>query len=131
MSRGTFATVINCMDGRTQEAALRFLRPRFGVDWVDSVTEPGPIRILAERGPAAVLENIRTRLRISVESHKSRAIAVVSHEGCEGNPADREIQAIQLRKSLEVVRGWFPSAEVIGLWVAPVHGVWVAEEICC
>ncbi len=129
MERGSFGTVINCMDGRTQAPARRFLRDRFDVDFVDSITEAGPIRILAEGFPASTVEAIRERLRISIEDHGSQAVAVVAHEDCAGNPIDREVQMVQLARSLRRLNEWFPDVEVIGLWMAPVDGVWVPEEI--
>jgi len=129
MAEGTFGTVINCMDGRTQQPANRFLSERFGVTWIDTVTEPGPIKILADGAPAALLDSIRARLRISIEAHGSRKVAVVAHHDCAGNPEDEDIQRIQLDKSMKVVRGWFPGVEVIGLWITPETGEWIAREI--
>ena len=129
MEHGNFGTVINCMDGRTQEPALRFLRDRFAVEFVDSITEAGPIRILAEGFPATTVDTIRARLEVSIEGHGSRKVAVVAHEDCAGNPVDREVQMIQLERSLRCVRDWFPGVEAIGLWIAPVDGVWVTEEV--
>ncbi|HOP76783.1 MAG TPA: hypothetical protein PLD05_04790 [Thermogutta sp.] len=38
----SFATVVNCMDGRTQGPVISYLKERFGVDYVDNSTEAGP-----------------------------------------------------------------------------------------
>ena len=43
-----FCTAINCMDGRTQEPVIAFVKKRFGIDCVDMITEPGPDKILAQ-----------------------------------------------------------------------------------
>jgi len=129
MAGGTFGTVINCMDGRTQEPANRFLRTRFAVDFVDVITEAGPIRILSEGHPEDVLGGIRARLTISIEGHGSRQVAIVAHEDCAGNPVDKDVQMIQLAKSLTVVKDWFPGVNVIGLWIEPSDGVWVTEKV--
>lgn len=129
MSRDSFGTVINCIDGRTQAPARRFLRDRFGVKHLDTITEPGPIRVLAEGYPAATVEAIRARVQLSIEGHGSGAVAVIAHEDCAGNPVDRDVQMVQLERSLRRVREWFPAAEVIGLWMTPVDGVWVPEEV--
>jgi len=129
MSAGSFATVINCMDGRTQEPARRFLRDRFAVDCVDVITEAGPCRILAEGRPTWTVDGIRARLGVSVDKHGSRGVAVVAHEDCAGNPVDRGGQLVQLAESLRLVRSWFPEVEVIGIWLAPVDWVWVVEEV--
>jgi len=129
MAGGTFGTVINCMDGRTQEPANRFLRDRFAVDFVDVITEAGPIRILSEGYPEDVLAGIRARLEISIEGHGSGQLAIVAHEDCAGNPVDKDVQMIQLKKSQAVVKDWFPGVDVIGLWIEPVDGVWVVGEV--
>ena len=50
MTKETFATAINCMDGRTQEPIISWAKKAFEVDYVDAITEPGPDKILAE-GP--------------------------------------------------------------------------------
>ncbi len=44
-----FGTVINCMDGRVQFPVLEYLKHKYEVDLVDSITEAGPLKILSER----------------------------------------------------------------------------------
>ena len=129
MGQGLFGTVINCMDGRIQAPARRFLVDRFAVDYVDTITAAGPIRTLSEGHPEAVMAGIQRRLRVSIEGHHSCKVALVAHALCAGNPVDREVQMIQLEKSLQVIRGWFPTVEVIGIWIEPMDGVWVVEEV--
>jgi len=121
-----FATLINCMDGRVQEPALAYMRKKSGVDFVDSVTEAGPVKYLADpEADAAVYESIRKRVLISVEKHGSENIAVVAHYDCAGNPCGKEEQLRQLESALDNVRGWGLDAEVIGLWIGEE---WKAEE---
>ncbi len=38
----SFCTAINCMDGRTQLPVIEFLKNKLSVEYVDTVTEPGP-----------------------------------------------------------------------------------------
>ena len=64
----SFATAINCMDGRTQLPINQWMRNRYGVAYVDTVTEPGPIKILAEQEPDSAVESIKQRTDISVLS---------------------------------------------------------------
>ena len=45
MAEITFATAINCIDGRTHLPVIDYMRGQFGVDFVDMVTEPGPNKI--------------------------------------------------------------------------------------
>ena len=80
-----FCTAVNCMDGRVQIPVIEFLRKRFGVEHVDTITEPGPNRILAlhsDGGPAA---SILSRVALSVEKHGSVGIAVAGHFDCAGS----------------------------------------------
>jgi hypothetical protein len=105
------------MDGRVQLPVNEWMRRRFGVDYVDTITEPGPNRILATGTDAGAVEAIRRRLGISVGRHGSRVVAVVGHADCAGNPADSEAQAEHTRRAVDVVRSWGLAVEVVGLWV--------------
>lgn len=122
----SFCTAINCMDGRTQLPVNEFMRRRFGVDYVDTITEPGPIRILAEGEDAHLLASILQRINISVEKHGSRALCVIGHHDCAGNPVDQETQLEQIRQSVALLQERYPGVEVIGLWV---DDQWVVEDV--
>lgn len=115
MAHGIFGTAINCMDGRTQLPVNEYLRNRYRLDFVDTITEPGPVKIMAEN--QAGVASIRQRVKISVEGHGSRLIAVVAHYDCAGNPVDKETQLVQLAASLKMVRTWYNDVQCIGLWV--------------
>lgn len=113
-----YATVINCMDGRAQEPAIGFMKQKYGVDYVDSVTEAGPIKYLAEGVEFGVIESIRRRVQISVSAHGSRRIAVVGHFDCAGNPVDKSTQLEQIKASKRRILDWrLGEVEVIGLWI--------------
>jgi hypothetical protein len=116
MATGTFAGVINCMDGRTQEPVNAYLKEKFGVDYVDAITEPGPIKLLAENTDPRV-ESIKTRCDISLNNHHGVGLAVVSHYDCAGNPVDKDTQLVQLAASLKLLRSWYPTTPLYGLWV--------------
>ena len=113
----TFCTVINCMDGRVQLPVIQFLTDHFGVDCVDAITEPGPVRMLAGHADHPHIPGIIARLRISVEKHGSVGLAVVGHHDCAGNPVGRQKQLEQTRRSVDFLRGEVPGLPVIGLWV--------------
>ena len=116
MSQGLFACAINCMDGRTQEPVTRYLKEKLGVDYVDEVTEPGPIKHLVEGTPAWV-ENIKCCCDISVIKHNAKAVAIIGHHDCAGNPQPKEVQLTQIRESVGKVRAWYPEIPIYGLWV--------------
>lgn len=105
------------MDGRAQLPVIQWLRQNLGVEYVDMITEPGPVRILAEAPESSPAKSILGRVAVSVEKHGSRRIAVVAHHDCAGNPVDKEQQLVQLRRAIETVTSWRLPAEVIGLWV--------------
>jgi len=123
-----FCTVINCMDGRTQRPVLDFLETHFEADHVDTITEPGPVRILAEQTPAAVLNNILHRLKVSLEKHGSVGVALVIHHDCAGNPLEKDGQFLQLRKALGFLGSTVRSVPVIGLWVGEDWSVEIVPD---
>jgi len=117
MSHGTFATAINCMDGRTQLSVNEWMKNKYAVEFVDTITEPGPVKILAENTDKTYLESIKRRLDISINKHHSSAICIIAHHDCAGNPVEKDVQIEQLKKASEVVKGWFNNVEVVTLWV--------------
>jgi hypothetical protein len=126
MSLGEFATVINCMDGRTQLPVIEWVKNEHGVDYVDSVTEPGPVRILAEATDAAAIESIKRRVEISVKKHGSAQIVIVAHADCAGNPVDKGTQLDQLRAAAATVRSWGLEVRLDLLWLGDS---WQVERV--
>ncbi len=123
----SFATAVNCMDGRTQEPVIAYLKRRCGVEYVDAVTEPGPVRILAEAGADdEAVASILRRVEVSVGTHGSTCVAVVAHADCAGNPLGRGEQMPQLAAAVDRVRARFPEVEVLGLWLGED---WRVEEV--
>lgn len=121
-----FAAAISCMDGRVQDPISRYVKERFGVDYVDTITEPGPNKILAENSPAGKVESIRQRIDISLNKHKSNLIVISGHYDCAGNPTTMENQIIQIRKARDNLSKWYPSVKIIGLWV---DEKWNVQEV--
>ena len=124
--RDTFATVINCMDGRVQVPVTDWMVKTFGVRYVDVVTEPGPIKVLAERTPG-IAENIRRRVEISVQKHGSRIVGLVAHGDCAGNPIPKAESLEQLRVGIDVIRSWGLPVTVVGLWLG--NPEWEVEQV--
>ena len=116
MKKETFATAINCMDGRTQEPIISWAKKTFEVDYLDTVTEPGPDKILAE-GPDTIVESIKNRVIISVNKHGSQNVIIVSHHDCAGNPVSKEDHLEQLKKSIDVISSWGLGVKIIGVWI--------------
>ena len=121
-----FCTVINCMDGRVQLPVINYLLKRFNVDYVDSITEPGPNLILAEQHNTVMVQSILERIKISVENHHSVGVAIVGHHDCAGNPSPQDEQIIHLQKAIRFLCQQIKNIDIIGLWV---DQNWIVNEI--
>lgn len=127
MIEGKSATAINCIDGRVQEVIISWFKIRHGYDYVDMITEPGPIKLLSE-GDAPTINSIRRNVLISTEKHGSDMVAVVGHHDCAGNPVERDVQVGQIKKSIELVRSWGTKAKIIGMYINDMWSVEVVQE---
>ena len=112
-----FATVINCIDGRTQEPVIHYMKNNFNINYVDMITEPGPNRILAENTSLNTIESLKNKVKISIEKHSSELIAIVGHYDCATNVVDDNIQKDQLKKAKNIVSSWGFSVDIIALWL--------------
>ena len=121
-----FCTAINCMDGRVQLPVIQYLKKRFNVKYVDSITEPGPNLILAKQKNFSLIKSIFDCISISVDRHNSVGIAIVGHHDCAGNSASQEQQFIHIAEAMQVIKRRYSGVEIIGLWV---DKEWVVTEI--
>jgi hypothetical protein len=126
MTHGKFATVINCMDGRTQLPVNRWMTKKFKVDYIDTITEPGPNGLLA-KGEGPLVGSIKDRVLISVKKHGSKTVVIVGHHDCAGNPGPKDLQVEHVKKALEVVRSWSLGVEIIGVYVNECWEVYPLE----
>ncbi|MFH0896745.1 MAG: carbonic anhydrase [Candidatus Bathyarchaeota archaeon] len=117
MNQRSFATAINCMDGRTQLPVMDYIKKKYRVEYVDMITEPGPIKILAENKDETMLNSIKRRVEISIGKHGSKYIAIAGHHDCVGNPVEKEMQLLQIFNSIKTVHSWGFRGEIIGLWI--------------
>lgn len=117
MTNPKFATAINCMDGRTQIPVIDWIKERYPVDYIDTITEPGPNKILAEAKDDHTIESLKKRVEISVHKHGSNLIVIVGHHDCAGNPVDKETQLKETLTAIETVDSWGLEVEIVGLWV--------------
>ncbi len=84
---------------------------------MDSVTEAGPVRSLAEPGDETVSQSILRRVGVS-NTHGSKVVAVVAHDDCAGNPEDETTQRRQLEEAADFIAGHFPDMLILGLWLS-------------
>ena len=111
----TFGTSIHCMDGRIKESVLYYLKENYQLDYVDTITEPGPEKIMAECGDE--LQSIQDRVDISVYKHKSGIIAVSAHHDCSGNPSSKKDKLQQVEKSAVFIQKNYPDVRIVKLWI--------------
>jgi hypothetical protein len=126
MANGTFATAINCIDGRTTRAVMDWLALNLHVDYIDLITEPGPDKFVTQGTPAQ-LEDLKRKVQVSVEKHHSRALALVAHYDCAGNPVERAEHEAMIRLGAQRLLEWNLGVRVLGLWV---NDFWQIEKIC-
>jgi len=113
----TFATALNCMDGRVQIPVNQKVRQLFDVTYVDTITEAGIVRFLSDQTDSAQTEAALQSVAVSIERHGSKHIAVAAHHDCAGNPLSEQQQKQQLRQAVAFLRDRFEQCEVVALWV--------------
>jgi len=119
---GKFGTLINCIDGRTQLPAIRWIKENYSLDYVDNITEPGPDKLVSEEK----IEQLKPKIDISIKLHGSNLVVVSGHHGCAGNPISKEEHLSQIRKSIAVIKSLELPVEVIGIWI---NDKWEIETV--
>jgi carbonic anhydrase len=123
MANGKFATSISCMDGRIQIPINDWIKKKYSVDYVDTITEPGVEKKITE---SIDVEQIKSKAEISIFKHKSDVIIVSGHHDCAGNPVSKEEHLAQIKNSIGVIESWKFPAKVLGIWV---NDQWEVEQI--
>ena len=117
MNQFRFGTAINCIDGRTQEPVIDFMKEKYDIDGVDMVTFPGVDVIISSSENSDEIALLRNAVSISIEKHRSRIIAVVGHFDCAGNPGNREHHYADIQRAVHEVSSWSFQAQVVGFYV--------------
>jgi carbonic anhydrase len=113
MHEKSFATSLSCIDGRVQLPMINWIKKKYLVDYVDTITAPGIDKVISDDG----IESIKKSVMISVSNHKSSHIVISGHFGCAGNPVSDEEHFAQIKKSVEIVNSWNLNVDVIGVWI--------------
>ena len=113
----TFATAICCMDGRIQLPVLEYLSARFGVQYIDNITDAGPVGLAPTAADSPAVKSIFQLVELSMRVHASKGLAVVAHHDCAGNPVPGSVQMEQLQSWTKILAEHFPGIQIIGLWL--------------
>ncbi len=113
----SFATVLNCMDGRVQLPVNEAVRSIFGVSHVDTITEAGIVRFLSDQTDSPETRAALSSVGVSVDRHGSRGVGVAAHHDCVGNPCSDEAQQEQVQRAVQFLKNHFPACKIVGLWV--------------
>ncbi|MEZ5345655.1 MAG: carbonic anhydrase [Pyrinomonadaceae bacterium] len=111
-----FATAINCIDGRAQLPVSDWLRLHTGADYVDTITEPGANEILSNDKSKHYFR-VFEKLKLSINAHQPRVIAVAGHYDCLANPVSFETHIAQIKKGADRLDSLNMGIRIVGLYV--------------
>lgn len=114
-----FGTMLNCMDGRTQEPVINWIKDKYKLDVIDAPNPAGPTNMILN-GSEEIKNHYKEEVLISVNGHNSRHVVIVAHQECAANPISDEEQIEQIKKACESVKKEWNIPEgvhIIGLWL--------------
>lgn len=111
-----FAVAVTCIDGRTHEPLVQWVREHLHVDHVDLVTQPGADAALSSC-PRGICDGIRERLCVSVTAHASRVVVIAGHDDCAANPVSAEQHRRHIAEAVREVEGWNLDVRIVGVWI--------------
>jgi hypothetical protein len=121
-----FGTAINCIDGRTQQPLIDYMKKNFSIDGIDIVTFPGADGIFSDKARTTEVTLARRAVSVSVEKHGSEVIAIAGHHDCAGNPGDASHHYSQITKATREISLWNLHTVVIGLYL---NEKWRVEKV--
>ncbi len=127
MASGKFVTVFYCIDCRTHLPVSNWIKENYSVDYVDTITEPGPDKVFLEKNNEKI-EQIKSKLLISIKAHNSTLVAIAGHYDCAANPISKDEHLIQIRSSISLIKSWNLPVKVIGLWISDQWKVQLVDE---
>jgi carbonic anhydrase len=102
------------MDGRIQLPIINWLQQKHGIRYVDTVTEPGVDKLFSN---TAKMDEIKSKVAISVDKHGSKLILVSGHHDCAGNPVPKSEHITHIQNTMKIIESWNLPVKVIGAWV--------------
>lgn len=119
-----FATCLNCIDGRTHLPLISWIKDRYEVEFVDLITEPGMIEVLA----CGFHDNssLITKIKLSLEKHQPKLIIAAGHYDCAGCLKNNLEHKMDINKAVANIKQLFPKIPVSGVWI---NDTWTVEEV--
>ncbi|WOV92643.1 MAG: carbonic anhydrase [Candidatus Nitrosoabyssus spongiisocia] len=111
---GIFATSINCIDGRIQNAVSDWIKKEFSVNYVDTITEPGVDKRISDSNIAS---SLKQKVLISTKVHNSKFIVISGHYDCAANPVSQKEHTDCILHGMKIINSWNFDAKVVGLWI--------------
>jgi hypothetical protein len=118
-----FGTMLNCMDGRTQEPVAKWMMEQFGLDVIDAPNPAGPTNMVVN-GEQAVKDHYKKEVLISINGHHSKHLVIIAHQDCAANPISDDEQIAQIKEACGILMNDWELPEgvqVIGLWLTKVN----------
>lgn len=137
MQQPTFATALNCIDGRAQAAVESWMRENIGVDHIDQISEPGVDRLLAD-GDTSIMGPIRSKVGLSVQQNESQVVVIVGHDNYADAPESvRDISGYgcvhthrgDIHRAINRVASWKIPAHILGIRLDEQWKVEVVDEV--
>jgi hypothetical protein len=125
MATGKFGTLINCIDGRSLIPVITWLKEKYSLDFIDTVTEPGVDKVMSNKDNEKTAQ-IRNKVLISKRAHGSSLIAIAGHHDCAGNPVSKEEHIEHIKKSIDTITSWNFESNIVGIWV---NENWQVEHV--
>lgn len=111
----SFATSINCIDGRVQSPVSEWIKKNHHVDFVDMLSEPGCDLRLVDSSD--IQQRLKSHVAVSIRAHGSKLLFVSGHHQCAANPVSKTEHIEHIKKSIDTVAGWNLGVLIMGLWV--------------
>jgi hypothetical protein len=124
-----FATIVTCIDGRIQTALSEWAKEHLAVDYVDTITEPGPdSAVVTARDDS--LAALVAKVRVSQHAHGSAVLVIAGHSDCAGNPVTDDEHQDQLRRAVARLADHLPHTRILAVHAGQCgHRCWQPQLV--
>ena len=109
-----FCTSISCIDGRIQLPIIHWLKEKYNISYVDTITNYAVDKLFSNKNS---IQEIKDNVLLSISTHGSKLIVISGHYDCIENPVSKKEHMIQIKNATSIIQSWDMKAEVIGVWV--------------